>query len=744
LELDARLAQYTVDFSQFPSTHADDGLDEQPEIEDEPDKLSAVGGPEDFTANLERYLLGEDDSINQDNDDEDKDQGQPQESKRETEPLQPHDKRARPYSGQSNQPAVEDEAELGEYSEFGPPDDMSTPSHFLRRNVAPTKDTTHLEDIEENPNDELSPAATPTVRKFKPQTNQDVKQADEDLRRRIAELTQAVKERDEQLERNRDRVIEAASAEEEITHLRAELQRKTALLEDMQESHAERVIARRSSLNASDFRALQKQIADMQKDLHSRSSHADIDTERLETISLLRQQLSLTQEQLEKRNAVLDDALASLKQVTASKEQQLHEKDAEIDRLRSQIDAQRAEIERLETDVAEAHREYRALEDQMVLLETKNRPLEEKNSTLEADLNRAQSQVTAQENALKAMAADLPTDTPGGTYSEILELIKDLGQPNTNRSTRPRDGNDQDHDLEQIYEELSKLRTESSERAATNKNLEAQLSRAHDQAAESQLLIQSIEAENNRLVRNTEELKSRLDKTLNELNRLRTEHSEAQETITRLQETQQAQAQAQIQQPSPPSTPHANPNTASLSTLEANHKAQITNLKTAHATALSTLRSAHADSTRKLRALLSAAEARETELRSLLEQEKETHRNSEEEKDAEIQRLNSVIASKDETAAAMDLRIAKSVEKREREWERRVELLLKERERMGKALLWSWGEKEHPTIKAKGSISGSGKTAAVSGYETNKENVDDGKRRHGQGQPYRYKYVKKT
>ncbi|KAL4759489.1 putative spindle pole body associated protein SnaD [Aspergillus foveolatus] len=745
LELDARLAQYTVDFSQFPSTHADDGLDEQQEIEDEPDKLSVVGGPEDFTANLERYLLGEDDSINQDNDDEDKDQGQPQEeSKRETEPLQPHDKPARPDSGQSNQPAVEDEAELGEYSEFGLPDDMSTPSHFLRRNVAPTKDIAHLEDIEESPNDELSPAATPTVRKFKSQTNQDVKQADEDLRRQIAELTQAVKERDEQLERNRDRVIEAASAGEEVTHLRAELQRKTALLEDMQESHAERVIARRSSLNASEFRALQKQIADMQKDLHSRSSHADIDTERLETISLLRQQLSLTQEQLEKRNAVLDDTIASLKQVTVSKEQQLHEKDAEIDRLRSQVDAQRAEIERLETDVAETHREYRALEDQMVLLETKNRPLEEKNSTLEADLNRAQSQVTAQENALKAMAADLPTDTPGGTYSEILELIKDLGQPNTNRSTRPRDGSDQDHDLEQIYEELSKLRTESSERAATNKNLEAQLSRAHDQAAESQLLIQSIEAENNRLVRNTEELKSKLDKTLNELNHLRTEHSEAQETITRLQESQQAQAQAQIQQPSPPSTPHANPNTTSLSALEANHKAQITNLKTAHATALSTLRSAHADSTRKLRALLSAAEARETELRSLLEQEKEIHRNNEEKKDAEIQRLNSVIASKDETAAAMDLRIAKSVEKREREWERRVELLLKERERMGKALLWSWGEKEHPTTKAKGSISGSGKTAAVSSCETDKENIDDGKRRHGQGQPYRYKYVKKT
>jgi hypothetical protein len=40
------------------------------------------------------------------------------------------------------------------------------------------------------------------------------------------------------------------------------------------------------------------------------------------------------------------------------------------------------------------------------------------------------------------------------------------------------------------------------------------------------------------------------------------------------------------------------------------------------------------------------------------------------------------------------LRITKSVEKREKEWERRVDLLLKEREKMSKALLWAWGEKE--------------------------------------------------
>ncbi|KAL4958966.1 putative spindle pole body associated protein SnaD [Aspergillus stella-maris] len=750
MELDARLREYTVDFSRFPSGHGpDDALDEQPDLEEEADRLSNVGGPEDFTANLERYLLGEDDSIHGDHD-EDQDQEQPQEEFYEEPELPEAEDNDLPEQrpAQSHRPA-EDEAELGEDSEFGPPVDMSTPSHLLRRTAAgTTREVTHLDDIEEDPDDEPSPVATPTVRKLKSPTNKENYNADGDLRRQIEELTQAVKDRDEQLEKNRKRVLEAASYGEEIKHLRAELQRKTALLEDLQESHAEKVKSRRSSVNTPDFSALQKQIAEMQKDLHDRNSNVDLNAERLETIAILHQQLTLTQEQLKKRDAVLDETLAQLKQVTTAKEQQLHEKIAEVDKLRSQIENQRAEIERLETDVSRANREYRVLEDQMILLETKNQPLEERNSTLEADLTRAQSQVTAQENALRVMA----TDTPGGTYSEILELIKDLGQPNTTRPFRPRDsGNSSDQDLEQIYEELAKLRTETGERAAANKTLEAQLARANDQAAESQLLIQSIEAENTRLTKQAEDL-----------DRLRSDHSKALETIERLQETQQAQTQ----QPSPPSTPQANNNT-DTSSLEATHKSQIANLKTAHATAISTLRSAHADSTRKLRALLAASEKREADLRAELDQhEDETETQTQRLNDqtdavrnkdieittlrSEISHLESVIASKDETAAAMDQRIAKSVEKREREWERRVEMLLKERERMGKALLWTWGEKENPGQHSKDERGG-GKSKSSSklvGGESDKENasgtVEEDGRRHGQGQAYRYKYAKRT
>ncbi|KAL2845234.1 hypothetical protein BJY01DRAFT_214437 [Aspergillus pseudoustus] len=746
-ELDRRLAEYTVDFSQFPSGHApDEDLDEQ--AEDEEDRLSAVGGPEDFTANLERYLLGEEDSIEQEFDEKDDDQNEPEEPLRAEPELPEHgDQQDHKQPGRqtehSHQPAVEDEPELGEYSEFGPPVDMSTPSHLLRRAAGPTRDATHLEDIEEDPDDERSIAITPTVRKPRSPTNKYETQSDDGLRRQIAELTQALKDRDEQLEMNQARILEAASAGEEIKHLRVELQRKTALLEELQERRAQE-IPRRPSVSTSDFSALQKQISDMQWYLQNHGSNADIDSERLETIFMLRQQLSLAQEQLKKRDATLDETLARLKEVTATKESQLQDKNAEIDTLGAQIKSQNKDIEKLEADILRANREYQVLEDQMILLETKNRPLEEKNSTLEADLTRAQSQVTAQENALKTLAADLPLDTVGGTYSEILELIKDLG-PDTSRPTKPRDA---DEELEQIREELAKLRAESNEVASANKALEQQLTRAHDQAAESQLLIQSIEAENTRLTKCAEELKSSLDQAQSDFNRLRTDHSEALETIERLQDNHRSQENQPI---SPPATPHA--------TLEATHKSQISSLRTAHATAIATLKTAHADSTRKLRALLAASEKREADLRSeLSDQQAQTQdtENREEGKAAaeaeiaslraEIKRLHAVIAAKDATAAAMDVRIAKSVEKREREWERRVELLLKEREKMSRALLWTWGEKELPhgqvPSKEKDTTSGKGKVRAV---ESNKENVDEdgstgGKRR----QAYRYKYVKRT
>ena len=133
---------------------------------------------------------------------------------------------------------------------------------------------------------------------------------------------------------------------------------------------------------------------------------------------------------------------------------------------------------------------------------------------------------------------------------------------------------------------------------------------------------------------------------------------------------------------------------------------------------------------RKIRNLLTAAEQREalTTLRtSIATQELQLRKTFK----SEIRRLEAVIAAKDETAAAVDERIALSVDKREREWERRVDLLLKERDRMAKALMMYWGEKEM----------GKGPGPLADSKGNRRRDGDDADAK--QGQAYRYKYAQK-
>jgi chromosome segregation ATPase len=750
-ELDARLAEYTVDFRALSGTQLARDDDTLPDLKfpHEEDKLSEVGGPEDFTANMERYLMDMDyDSEDKDWEEDqsallkdnpqpaialgDKHEGQEEEKEADHQPQQ--------QGHGLQQPGRDDEAEVGEYSEFGPPVDMSTPSHFLRRTGAFAKEMTQLEDIEEDPDDEAQPVSTPSVQRQTATLQKDMTDSNEDLRRQIAELKAAIRERDQQLERNHRRVLEAASAGEQIKHLQAELQKKSSQLDDLQakrddeailrqqihslqnENDEKELYMRRSSFGQSGLSALQKQLGDMQKELQSRDTRPDLDAERLETIAYLRQQLDLAQEQLKKRDATLEDTLVKLRDITATKELQLREKNTEIDGLKAQIDDNLIEIDRLETELDQANQEYRILEEKVESLETKNRPLEEKNSTLEADLNRAQSQVTAQGNALKAMAAEMPLEAGGrNTYTEILELIKDLDPHSTTRSSgKPslsRDADSKDHEMEAYRRDLATARAELEEASSIRKALELDLKRSQEQAAEAQTLFKSIEDENTRLTKQIDDLRTSLDRVQGELNQMKAEHSEALETVSRLQ------TEKNTQQPSPPPSPPTPRNIGQTEKLEESYRAQLKSLQTAHATAISTLRSSHADSNRKLRDLLAAAEKRESKLKGELQSllaARATQETQIQSLDAEVRRLQSAIAAKEEAAAALDERIARSVEKREKEWERRVDLLLKERERMAKALMWAWGEKEVGDVK---------------------ENLGEDGRRVKQA--YRYKYAQR-
>lgn len=715
-DIDARLADYTVDFSNFPSAQFGlDSRDEEPvpELPEGPDNLSDVGGPEDFTANMEKYFFGEDSPSKQP---KDKDQI-------EDAPLP-----------KLHQSTVEDDAELGEYSEFGPPVDMSTPSHLLRRNSRLSKDATHLEDIEEDPADADEPQ-TPSGRKASNNSDKRTEETNSELHQQIADLKQAVSDRDEQLEKTHGRVLEAASAGEQIKHLQGELQRTTALLDDLRAKRSDEALLReqiemlqrqnnekdgflqRSSLNSTEIGALQKQIADMQKELRNRNTHTDLDAERLETISHLRQQLDRVQDRLKERDTILEETVAKLRGVTESKEQQLREKNTEIDNLKAQIDHQHQEIEKLDLDVERANKEYQDLEGRIVSLEAKNGPLEERNSTLEADLTRAQSQVTVHENALKAMAGDLPNETGGNTLTEIMELIKDLG-PSDTAPTPPKPAELREHEMTQVRQEVTKLQAEVKDLALAKKTVDAELKYSQERAAETGVLINSIEGENTRLTDQVESLKTSLDQVQVELGRMKEDHAKALGALERLKGRK-------TQQPSPPPSPQ-NAHTPSQNqiTLEKSHQAQLESLQSAHATAVSNMRFCHAETTRELRNRLAAAEKRESDLTTELEALRTSaasHPASLQTLTAEIDRLECVIASKDESACILDQHLARSAVQQEKEWHRRIDLLLKERDRMAKALMLAWGEKEIGDVK---------------------ENLDEHGRRVKQA--YRYKYAQKT
>ncbi|KAJ5775572.1 uncharacterized protein N7511_000583 [Penicillium nucicola] len=742
-DLDARLADYTLDFSNFPSGHfALEGNEETlpPFHKDIEDKLSDVGGPEDFTANLEKYLMGDLEGEIRDEEDAEVQYGSLRRSFRK-----------------SKQSVIEEEeeADSGEYSEFEPPVDMSTPSHLLHRTSALPKDSTHLEDIEEYPDDDESrhqDQPSPSARKPSIASSNGTDER-EDLRNRIQQLEDTVRERDNQLQQNRTRVLEAVSAGEQIRHLQTELQHKTALLDEVHAKGSDEAMLReqvrslqkqneerekmlhQSNMGGADLNSLLEQIREMQQQLQSRDQQSSLDTERLETIAHLRQQLTISQEQLKARDATLDETFAKLREVTRDRDAQIQEKHSEIDQLQSQIDDYGLENEKLETQLERAHNDFQVLEERFITLEDRNRPLEEKNSSLEADLTRVQSQIEAQESALKAAAADLPI-TGHSTYSEILDLIKDLGHGDVDpvdgsytSLSQPKDKLTEVRTVQELHqsqqEEIASLQQELQETSAVQKATVAESDRLRAQSAETQSLIKTIETENLRLSHRVEELTTALHKSQHDLTQTREDHAESLETIARLQEDKLAEP------PSPPPAPERKePDTAAI---EANHQSQVRSLQTAHSTAVSTLRASHAESMRKIRNLLTAAEQRETNLRTELETLRSTTTNQETHLRkafrTELKRLEAVIAAKDETSAAVDQRIALSVDKREREWERRVDLLLKERDRMAKALMMTWGEKEL----------GRGPGALAEGKENRRR---DGESKSGQA--YRYKHVQKS
>ena len=604
-DVDERLEDYSLDFeklstAQFTGDNSD-GDDSLPGSRQE--ELLDVGGPEDFTINMGKYLFGHVDPIG----------------------------KATAEEQDAEEAVGDDDQQQGrglEDSEFDPPPtDTSTPC--MRRNER----------------EEIGPeeARTGSAAADNTSTNETIN----GFTRQIAELQKTVNDRDERLE-------EMQPTAQQIERLQTEVHRKPVELGELLRAKNDHEMLlgeqvrwvqkqcdekeaslqqQKSSLDVSGINAISEQIATVQRQLYDvrqqlESQHDDIHRQLQNGFSLsdqdakttlLRHQLDSAQDQLKSQNGILEQVTTKLRDVTTAKELELQQKQSDLEGLKAQTTEQLLDIERIATDVDQSNTQYKKLESRFLSLEDLNGQLEEKIQTLE-------EQLRAQKQALEeTVAADLPIPkTTGNDFTELAHSPED----------------------ERSRQEVMQLKAELDKATASKNDMDAELTRSKQQASQLQTRLSMIEADKLTLAKHAEELHSKLEDS--ELN---------------------------------------------------------------HADALRKI----ADLARRLQQL-AAAEKHEKTLRSELTAQQEALLQAQ---DGENKRLMNLVAIKDEAAAVVDQRIARALDKREKEWRRREEILLREMDRMGNALMISWAENE---------AEGKNKLEGVAA---------DGRIR------YRYKYAKK-
>ncbi|KAF4944728.1 hypothetical protein F66182_18646, partial [Fusarium sp. NRRL 66182] len=230
--------------------------------------------------------------------------------------------------------------EEGEESEFGPPVDISTPSHLMwRKNYGSAKEETRLEleDIEESlPS---SPEKDDSPSKNGKENGMEESRTFTTVLREIEDLHEQRRERDEKIEENQKQL---ASAREEIENLRAELQLKDSLLSEANGRLGEEVV-------------LREQLQALQLKADEKATTSEDDAKE---IAKLQEELRDAREQLQKRDEALEDSSTKLRELTANSELQLRRKNSEIEDLKAQIDEKEIQIADADEEMAEVQRQF--------------------------------------------------------------------------------------------------------------------------------------------------------------------------------------------------------------------------------------------------------------------------------------------------------------------------------------------------------------------------------------------------
>lgn len=245
-----------------------------------------------------------------------------------------------------------------------------------------------------------------------------------------------------------------------------------------------------------------------------------------------------------------------------------------------------------------------------------------------------------------------------------------------------------------------------------------ELEHAQEQLAETRRIIETVEEENDRLMQQN-------DRQAEDIADLKaTIKSNAAKSNESVDEIQTASINEE------PDTIDKATHEAALQTLSQQHQATLASLRATHGKEVSILRSAllkasqamrkrvtkltktHRDGVASLKKEIAELEQRlakpapsspglENELRSAIRV-----------LSSKLERANaSLVSARAETAdarqkaeevretnaiinAELEARFVETMDAREKEWRRRIALLFRERDRMGKALLWGWGREE--------------------------------------------------
>ena len=276
--------------------------------------------------------------------------------------------------------------------------------------------------------------------------------------------------------------------------------------------------------------------------------------------------------------------------------------------------------------------------------------------------------------------------------------------------------------IEQKDQELRMLNSEL-------KAVKMELDHAHEQLAETQRLVETVEDENDRLVQQNDRQAQDIADLEGRVNGQDVDKGTAEP----VHEKRGDPAAEYVTTNNMNEAPHKD----TLERIEPS-RSTFTKLKAEHAKELQTLRSAlvkAGDGIQKREARLTNAHSEKIaslnqRIATLQSQQTETYKPADKSMENELRSAIRVLNAKLEKAnaaqvaskveaeearqaaedaqktnaivnAELEARFAETIEAREREWRRRVRLLLRDREKMGKALMWGWGREEEG---AKGSM----------------------------------------